>query len=448
MPKETATIPLSAFAKVHAARSAGHSLARALSWAEVAPEQWSAAEAAWNERLVESAAGDCSLLVAYDTHVLRVADLLAPRIEPLESDIVAWTQFSRHLAAAVDPDVFLAACGIQMADVMRLQRAWAGKRGADPSLATQALQAAHAPLEPVPALRVEPRVIGDDVRQGAVTPSQARPPADQRRTPVPPVFDPNSARAAHEVSAPPPLVKAIPVVAPAPPSLETTLTLTGSFVAADVHRRNPLPFDPAAPSAISRVEEKKQEPGDMRSGANKTTEFTEVDRLNEALREPVPFRRPAQGPQAAPRIVFSAEAHALPNKPPPAGAQNPAPAHRDPLESTVDLSTVLDPMRGEKPATPFERPGAGKPMPVPAAQPGSSTPPNTPTLTLERYASLCVELTAAPGHAQAVAWRYGLTHEQWKKVNAYWQGRMASEPDVRAAWERACVTYRDWLMRR
>ncbi|WP_437854442.1 hypothetical protein [Sorangium sp. So ce363] len=74
--------------------------------------------------------------------------------------------------------------------------------------------------------------------------------------------------------------------------------------------------------------------------------------------------------------------------------------------------------------------------------------PGPPTLTLEQYASLCVEFAAAPGQAQEISSRYGLTQEQWTNVNAYWTGRMSSEPAVRAAWERACVTYRQWLMRR
>lgn len=71
-----------------------------------------------------------------------------------------------------------------------------------------------------------------------------------------------------------------------------------------------------------------------------------------------------------------------------------------------------------------------------------------PPLTLEQYASLCVELNAAPNQAAEIAGRYGLTQPQWTTVNQYWQTRMTREPDVRAAWERACVTYRQWLMGR
>jgi len=84
--------------------------------------------------------------------------------------------------------------------------------------------------------------------------------------------------------------------------------------------------------------------------------------------------------------------------------------------------------------------------------PRVATPPSPvnqpPPLTLEQYASLCVELNAAPHQAAEIAGRYGLTQPQWTTVNAYWQGRMTHEPDVRAAWERACVTYRQWLLGR
>jgi hypothetical protein len=92
-----------------------------------------------------------------------------------------------------------------------------------------------------------------------------------------------------------------------------------------------------------------------------------------------------------------------------------------------------------------------QPQAIPA-QRDSYLPPaparEAPPLTLEQYASLCVELNDTPTRAAEIAARYGLTQPQWTMVNAYWQGRMTHEPNVRAAWEQACVTYRQWYMRR
>jgi hypothetical protein len=103
-------------------------------------------------------------------------------------------------------------------------------------------------------------------------------------------------------------------------------------------------------------------------------------------------------------------------------------------QETVDLRTLLAPGPAPRDGLPFDPP--------------VSSVARLPTLTLEQYASLCVEFAATPGQAKEIASRYGLTQEQWANVNAYWVGRMSSEPAVRAAWERACVTYRQWLMQR
>ncbi|WP_437733580.1 hypothetical protein [Sorangium sp. So ce1335] len=65
----------------------------------------------------------------------------------------------------------------------------------------------------------------------------------------------------------------------------------------------------------------------------------------------------------------------------------------------------------------------------------------TPSLSLERYAQLCVELRWFPEQGSEILRRHGITPEQRANLDAHWQERMAEEPTVRLAWERACEAY-------
>lgn len=68
-------------------------------------------------------------------------------------------------------------------------------------------------------------------------------------------------------------------------------------------------------------------------------------------------------------------------------------------------------------------------------------------LTLERHASLHVELGLHPDLAAQTLRRYGLTSEQHARLDEVWQAKIAQEPAVRASWEAACARYRAWLLR-
>ncbi len=103
-------------------------------------------------------------------------------------------------------------------------------------------------------------------------------------------------------------------------------------------------------------------------------------------------------------------------------------------------------------AVPFS-PSAGSPAaPEPPAAPAApSSPAATPSasdklaLSLERHASVHVELELYPGQAAAVLQRYGLGAEQYASLDAGWRARMTRDPALQDAWEEARSAYRAWL---
>jgi len=64
--------------------------------------------------------------------------------------------------------------------------------------------------------------------------------------------------------------------------------------------------------------------------------------------------------------------------------------------------------------------------------------------SIERYASLCIDLERAPAHAAETLARYRITAEQSAAIDEHWRARM-SDAVTRARWEEACRIYRSWL---
>jgi hypothetical protein len=83
------------------------------------------------------------------------------------------------------------------------------------------------------------------------------------------------------------------------------------------------------------------------------------------------------------------------------------------------------------------------PLPFPSA--AGPAPMAQVMFPIERYASLCVELSVAPAQRAATLLRYQLTEVQWRALEADWQARFAREPAARPAWEKACAAYKAWL---
>jgi hypothetical protein len=76
---------------------------------------------------------------------------------------------------------------------------------------------------------------------------------------------------------------------------------------------------------------------------------------------------------------------------------------------------------------------------------GTPEPPPQAGLSLEQYASLCVELADEPAATSNILRRYQVTPEQQKALDDYWQGRMAADASVWTAFTRACGSYKAWL---
>ena len=69
-----------------------------------------------------------------------------------------------------------------------------------------------------------------------------------------------------------------------------------------------------------------------------------------------------------------------------------------------------------------------------------------PDLSLEQYASLCVERALYPGNDLQVAERYKLlTAEALQKLDASWRKRFAAEGNLQARWQQAYSQYEAWL---
>jgi hypothetical protein len=94
-----------------------------------------------------------------------------------------------------------------------------------------------------------------------------------------------------------------------------------------------------------------------------------------------------------------------------------------------------------------EAPPAAKPA-APPAQPAPQEPASPrPELdfTLQRYASLCVELEKDPARASETLTRYGLRVEQKVELDAIWAAKFRAEPASYATFQKAMTVYAEWL---
>lgn len=156
--------------------------------------------------------------------------------------------------------------------------------------------------------------------------------------------------------------------------------------------------------------------------------FTSLDETQMGATVPtapvLPFDR-----RAAARTVAPGNALAQPTRPQESRLR--APASEGP-DATMELRCL--------PALP---PSAALPFSW-AARPA---PGAREVFPVERYASLCVELSMHPCHRATTLRRYQLTEEQWRAIEVDWQARCAREPPARMAWKQACAAYKDWLLR-
>jgi hypothetical protein len=169
---------------------------------------------------------------------------------------------------------------------------------------------------------------------------------------------------------------------------------------------------------------------------------------------PAVKRPPAALAGTSMRIV-APKGPALPFAPGTGGEPAAAPPPAAPPLATPSLPAVKRPpaalsgtsmavIAPKGPALPFQH-GAQGGAPASAAPAQAPEPPAPGKLTLEQYASLCVELGVEGAKAEEVLKRYGLTADQGRAVDEHWKAKVAADPAARAAFDRAYEAYRAWL---
>ena len=127
-----------------------------------------------------------------------------------------------------------------------------------------------------------------------------------------------------------------------------------------------------------------------------------------------------------------------------------APAPRAALGETRPVPPISPAPRGAAPRVDFDQTITVSLAPVSAAMPFRPADPvamkgdprRAPGLTLEQYASLCVELDARPERVVETLARYHLSSEGRASLDALWKPRLAADAALFAAFGRAYTTYK------
>lgn len=276
----------------------------------------------------------------------------------------------------------------------------------------------------------------------------------------------------------------LPPPTPAPPVKRAPAALSGTSMGFVAPKGPALPFQkeaPPAPEALAA--EKPPAPGPPMPAVKRApaalsgTSMAVVMPKGPAL----PFATGASPEGAPPPASASPPPPGASALPLPAPAVKRAPAALSgtsmgfvapkgpalPFQKDVALVAPAGPQGGAPPAAPPPMAVPAAPAPAVGAWPGQPGPPVQPTapapagppappdpaaaatlpvtLTLEQYASLCVELSMPAAKADEVLRRYALTMEQGRIVDAHWKAKVAAEPAARAAYDRAYAAYRSWL---
>jgi len=437
------TVPLARVAFIHAGLADGLSLDELLEHQDVDAAAWGRAQPAFSRLFARGAKQGNEFALHVDALSESARKDWERKLPPLDQDITAFFDFERHYASSIDGLAFLSERGMRPSDLTRLERLWNSRFVADPALREQALACMAGPQGPCPEVRPEPPHI-----VAARVPRAARNPAEHAKLPLP-FIEGDANLAAPPLSAPLP--------APKKSGLEGTRDI-GDL-------RSILASLPFARSAVPQPQVARTVPESVASPEQTPSVFVPA----------VPASRTPPVPAAAPPPYESA--------PPPAYVPAPPPAHVPAPPSVADLrGTSLAVDIPSRAALPFARGGVGsvsgaeapplsmaRPEPArpktpsdlretsavffapqshalpfsqgtPAASPGVASP-----LTVEQYASLCVDLASDPPRAAETLRRYHLSPEQKDAVDAEWHARFAREPTAWFVWDRACKTYQAWV---
>jgi hypothetical protein len=434
-------LPLGRYAFVTAALSEGYALPEILEREGLSEDDWEEAEEHWVERLEESAETDLQVHDELDRALAAARAQFARKVAPLDTDVMAFLTFQRLLLAAPRPLPFLREHELFFGDWLRLQEVWAERLSADGETRASAAKAlAEADSRALPAIEPGPRVwpaaSGDGGKPARVA---ARAMVEGAGEPVVQTIAWGLAglrgESSTEIDAPVP-VKApessfpapapAPVPAPAPHRSEelappmtdlpdvfsAEMTLPPSTLEPLEIAKNPLPFQPVKATASSSAPPRNHDVGDSPSSAPVTAPQRAVPPPEEAL----PFR------------PNPPDAHAHTSAPMPASQAAPA---EQPAETTLEGPTIA-----VEPALPFNPPGASGQARMDKAPVADPPRPSAPSLTLERYASLCAELAVFPTNAESIFAKYGLAALRDRlTTDLVWQERLRQDPASYRQWQ-------------
>jgi glutathionylspermidine synthase len=77
---------------------------------------------------------------------------------------------------------------------------------------------------------------------------------------------------------------------------------------------------------------------------------------------------------------------------------------------------------------------------------GAPEPPGPAGLTLEQYASLCVEIAFEPAKVDDTLLRYRIDAEQRRALDDHWQRRMMAAPSLWMRFDQAYAAYQKWYV--
>lgn len=219
-------------------------------------------------------------------------------------------------------------------------------------------------------------------------------------------------------------------------AVESLQRALGRRVRQDLLSATPLPTEIPVPSTSAYVGAKVSSRRTSRWAARPQTHLAETSRVVVLPLNPVlPFAPAGSAREALERAVDEADR-----------IQGPIVlADRlDETEANLDLRAILD-------ALPFPK-AAARAGNVPTAADQNAPPPPPPPaaerLTLEQYASLCVEIALAPAREIEALARYRITPREKVLTDEYYRDRIAASPEVRVAWERSFQSYQAWLQSR
>ncbi len=103
---------------------------------------------------------------------------------------------------------------------------------------------------------------------------------------------------------------------------------------------------------------------------------------------------------------------------------------------------------------PFQRGQSSKaPRKPPAPKPAATQEPprpaaEEPPMSLERHASMCLEIALDPARTDEVLKRYEVTPEARALADAYYRAHLATDADLAARWHHAYAAYHAWFTSR